>query len=101
MTTDCWTSINNKSFFAVTVHYVDPNLNLKSVLLQCASFTKKHTNLNLSVIIQSIIGEWQIKDKIVFVVSDNAANIKGAISILQLKHFGCFAHSLNLIVRKH
>jgi len=33
-------------------------------------------------------------------VSDNAANIKGAISTLELKHFGCFAHSLNCIVQE-
>lgn len=99
LTTDCWTSINNTSFLAVTAHYVDPNFNLKSVLLQCAPFTEKHTSLNLSIIIQSIIDEWQLKDKIVLVVSDNAANIKGAISKLELKHFGCFAHSLNLIVQ--
>lgn len=56
--------------------------------------------MNLSIIIQSIIDEWQLKDKIVLVVSDNAANIKGAISTLELTHFGCFAHSLNLIVQE-
>jgi len=56
--------------------------------------------LYLSIIIQSIIEEWQIKDKIVLVVSDNAANIKGAISTLELKQFKCFARSLNLIVQE-
>jgi len=50
--------------------------------------------------IQSIIDKWKINDKIVLVVSDNAANIKGATSNLHLKHFGCFAHNLNLIVQE-
>lgn len=40
LTTDCWTSINNARFLAVTAHYVDPNFNLKSLLLQCALFNK-------------------------------------------------------------
>lgn len=100
LTTDCWTSINNTSFLAVTTHYIDPNFNFQSILLQCASFDEKHTSLNLSAIIQSIIDEWNLNNKIVLVVSDNAANIKNAINILNLKHFGCFAHSLNLIVQE-
>ncbi|XP_050528084.1 E3 SUMO-protein ligase ZBED1-like [Daktulosphaira vitifoliae] len=32
-------------------------------------------------------------------LSDNANNIKRALSILKLKHFGCFAHTLNLVVQ--
>lgn len=37
--------------------------------------------------------------KIILAVSDNAHNIKNALNSLQLKHFGCFAHKLNLIVQ--
>lgn len=33
-------------------------------------------------------------------MSDNAANNKNAINILNLKHFRCFAHSLNLVVQE-
>ncbi|KAE9535280.1 hypothetical protein AGLY_008013 [Aphis glycines] len=49
---------------------------------------------------RSIIDEWQLNDKIVLVVSDNATYIKSATTNLQLKHFKCFAHSLNLIVQE-
>lgn len=38
-------------------------------------------------------------DKVLIVVSDNAANIKGAVvNELKWKHFGCYAHTINLIV---
>lgn len=32
-------------------------------------------------------------------VSDNASNIKNALGLLKLKHLGCFAHTLNLVVQ--
>lgn len=31
LTTDCWTSINNQSFLALTAHYLDSNFSLNSV----------------------------------------------------------------------
>jgi hypothetical protein len=45
------------------------------------------------------IGE--LKKKILLAVSDNAYNIQNALSIqLNWRHFGCFAHSINLIVKE-
>ncbi|CAH1113759.1 unnamed protein product [Psylliodes chrysocephalus] len=61
--------------------------------------TGHHTSKNLANEISNIAREWEITDKILLIVSDNASNIKGAImNELNLKHFGCFAHTLNLIV---
>lgn len=37
LTTDCWTSINNQSFLALTAYCLNKNFDLKSVLLQCFS----------------------------------------------------------------
>jgi len=99
LTTDCWTSINNQSFIAITAHYLDTDFNFKSVLLECVAFEESHTSHNLKVKIESVITDWELNGKVVLVVSDNAYNIVGAITNLKLKHFGCFAHSLNLIVQ--
>lgn len=99
LTTDCWTSINNQSFIAITSHYLDNDFKFKSVLLECVPFEETHTSINLGNKIKSVITEWELEDKFVLVVSDNAYNIKGAITILGLKHFVCYAHSLNLIVQ--
>jgi len=62
-------------------------------------FEESHTSVNLSIKIQSATTDWKLDNKLVLIVSDNAYNIKGSITILGLKHFGCFAHSLNLIVQ--
>lgn len=39
-------------------------------------------------------------NKIIFVVTDNVANIKKAINNLNWKHYGCYGYTLNLIVQR-
>ncbi|KAJ8891226.1 hypothetical protein PR048_010741 [Dryococelus australis] len=75
MTTDNWTSINNKSFVAETVHFVDRESKLSTILLDCISFNERRTAENLNAQLRSIAEEWGIDNKIVVVVTDNAPNI--------------------------
>lgn len=98
LTTDCWTSRCNESYIAITAHFVNKDFILKSVLLECSEFSERHTAVNLSDEIRSIITKWKLEAKVVLVVSDNASNIKNAIHTLHLKHLGCFAHTINLVV---
>jgi hypothetical protein len=72
---------------------------LQSVLLRSQELSKNHTSLNLSNKIYLTLKEWNIETKIIIAVSDNANNIKIALSILQLQHLGCFSFTLNLIVQ--
>jgi hypothetical protein len=49
--------------------------------------------------------EWELEEKVFAITVDNCHNISKAIEILKtdnksLIHIGCFAHTLNLIVRK-
>nr|XP_015839926.1 PREDICTED: zinc finger BED domain-containing protein 4-like [Tribolium castaneum]XP_015839927.1 PREDICTED: zinc finger BED domain-containing protein 4-like [Tribolium castaneum] len=100
LTTDCWTSINNESFIAITAHFITGAFLFKSMLLKCGSFSKSHTSANLADSLRETAKEWDIENKIILTVSDNASNIKKAISEdLGWKHFGCFAHLTNLIVQ--
>jgi len=99
ITTDCWTSKNNMGYNAITFQFIDNNFALKSVLLGCHEISEKHTSLNISNKIDLVLKNWDLQNKIIFAVSDIANNIKRALSILPLKHFGCFAHTLNLIVQ--
>lgn len=100
LTTDCWTSRNTDSFMGVTAHFISDDFSLTSVVLQCEQFPLSHTSMNLSDSLRSISQVWNIGDKITLVVSDNASNVTKAIKdILGWKHLGCFAHSLNLVVK--
>lgn len=98
ITTDCWTSLNNDSFMAVTAHFVNNNFEIKTALLSCAVFYESHTSENLVKELLAIGEEWGINDRVVLAVSDNAANIKSAIQKTGWKFLGCYAHTLNLIV---
>uniref|UniRef100_A0AAG5CZ13 BED-type domain-containing protein n=1 Tax=Anopheles atroparvus TaxID=41427 RepID=A0AAG5CZ13_ANOAO len=99
LTTDGWTSCTNTSFIAVTAHFFDEEINLNSLLLECAELAVSHTSVNLAECIEHVLEKFQIKDKIVSLTTDNARNITLAASLLDIKHFSCFAHTLNLIVK--
>jgi len=64
MTTYCWTSRNNESFMAITIHFIDINFSLRSVLLGCLEFNDHHTGVNLSEKIKQTLDEWNLKKKL-------------------------------------
>lgn len=101
MTTDGWTSLNNESFVAVTVHFIDPSneTQLSSVLLGCTKFRERHTAENLAIFLINIVDEWNLNNKIAGVLSDNASNIKSALQKCNWRYLSCFAHSINLVVQ--
>lgn len=99
MTTDCWTSRCTESYLALTIHFIDKSFKLNSFLLSCHHFNETRTSLNLSENIKSTLEIWNLEKKVILAVSDNAHNIKNALNSLQLKNFGCFTHTLNLIVQ--
>lgn len=99
LTADLWTSRANESYLAVTGHYINERFELKSILLKCANFEGSHTSDNIQRALIDITNTWSLTDKVNFVVTDNAANIQRALNDMQWKHYGCFAHTLNLIVQ--
>lgn len=99
LSTDLWTSRCTESYIAVTGHYLTEDFVYKTVLLGCCHFSGSHTSQNIASEINAIVDQWGLQGKVNFMVSDNGANVVKAVKdILGLKHFGCFAHTLNLIV---
>lgn len=99
ITTDCWTSRNNDSYIAVTAHFVLEGKFINA-LLDCKCIKDDHTSQNLATTISNITDEWGVSSKVLFAVSDNAANITGALKMAKMKYMGCAAHKINLIVEK-
>lgn len=99
-TVDCWTSKNLEAYMAVTGHFINKEtLEFHSTLIQCAAVEGSHTGERIANELRVIFAEWAISDRVNFMVTDNAANMKAAARILEIPHFGCFAHKLNLIVQ--
>lgn len=99
LTIDCWTSRAQEGYLSVTAHYIDDNFTLQTALLQCRVLSGPHTSANLSAELNEVIGAWNLNNKIKLVVSDNAHNVQNCIRDLNLKNFGCFAHTINLIAK--
>ncbi|XP_051935570.1 E3 SUMO-protein ligase ZBED1-like [Hippocampus zosterae] len=98
LTTDCWTSRTTTSYMSVTCHFVE-NFKLVTCLLDCFEFSERHTSENLAEELLKVAKEWNVENKVVCCVSDNAANITKAIKSLKWTHHPCLAHTLNLVVR--
>lgn len=81
LTTDIWTDmLNTKSYISLTAHFLLENVH-KSLTIGVTELNDKHTSANLEEWLLKITSEWKIKyENIVVVVSDNAANIKKAIT---------------------
>ncbi|XP_073724310.1 E3 SUMO-protein ligase ZBED1-like [Misgurnus anguillicaudatus] len=95
-----WTSRTMDSYFGVTCHYTDANTHLGSVLLGVAKFPKAHTTDNIKEALSHLISDWSLTGMVTTIVTDNAANMIAATEKLGLCHLPCFAHTLNLIVKK-
>ncbi|XP_011880238.1 PREDICTED: zinc finger BED domain-containing protein 1-like [Vollenhovia emeryi] len=100
LTTDIWTdTLNTKSFLGLTAHYISKET-YKSVTIGVSELNDRHTSENIKMWLLNILCEWNINiENVVVVVSDNAANIKKAITEAfgTEKHLPRFAHTLNLI----
>ncbi|KAM3876933.1 E3 SUMO-protein ligase ZBED1-like [Diretmus argenteus] len=96
MTCDSWTSVATESFLTVTAHYVSEDWQIVSHVLQTRAVTESHTGPHLAELLSGVVDEWQLSEKDVVLVSDNAANMISAAEVGKFPHIKCFAHTLNL-----
>ncbi|XP_076670787.1 LOW QUALITY PROTEIN: E3 SUMO-protein ligase ZBED1 [Andrena cerasifolii] len=97
ITTDIWSNLNTQSFLTVTSHYILQD-KLYTNVLATSVLDERHTIEYITSIIQDTLTEFNIADKTVAVVTDNAANMIGAVRSLGYLHLPCAAHTLNLVV---
>ena len=88
-----------QSYITVTCHLIDSSWQLQSLILETFNLCVDHTAVNIAAELTRIAKEWDINEKVVALVTDNAANIVAAARITGWKPVPCFAHTLNLIVQ--
>ena len=101
LTADMWTSITMDAYLAVTCHHVDDSAKLATVLLGVLPFPVSHTADNISAAKRSLTEEWGIEGKVTSIVTDAGANMIASVRNLNIRHVVCFAHALNLVVKKN
>lgn len=83
-TVDIWSDRKMRGYLGVTAHAIEiekPNISLKSYLLSCNRFTGSHTGEKISTAFEAICDEYAIKNKIDYILSDNASNMKRAFTV--------------------
>jgi len=126
LTCDIWTDRRAHAFLGVTVHSF-VNGKADSHLLAFRVFAGSHTGTRIAEALETVIVDNNLASKIRFVVTDNAANMRRALTVLieesscdvddlslwedssdevdiqsvagiNCEHIACFAHSLQLVV---
>ncbi len=99
LTTDLWTSTNNSSFLAVTCHWWNQKKDkLDSSILDCHRVLGHHTATMIKEEVEKILEEFNIKEKVLTMVTDSGSNVVKAARDMDLRRIPCYAHSLNLVV---
>ena len=94
-TTDSWTSRATQSYVTITAHFINPEMELCSRVLQTRQLPESHTGEHVGNVLRQAQQEWACN--VSALTTDNAANMKIAAQTAGIPiHIGCFSHTLNL-----
>ncbi|CAI2165834.1 7041_t:CDS:1 [Funneliformis geosporum] len=107
LTSDMWTSaLTDNYFLDLTIHFIDKEWQHQHFLLDIISFNDHHAAINITDAIVSILTEFNIKEKVLALTTDNEDTMLtvGRLVFKKLecdiknpvfKHYRCAAHILN------
>ncbi|XP_036322308.1 zinc finger BED domain-containing protein 4-like [Rhagoletis pomonella] len=100
ITTDLWTSAANEAFITLTCHFIEESFVLKNAVLQTKKLNDvlNHNAQNIANTVSDVLKKWNIFNKVICIVTDNAKSMLNACDILKIAHLPCVAHTLNLAV---
>uniref|UniRef100_A0A3Q1GY77 HAT C-terminal dimerisation domain-containing protein n=1 Tax=Acanthochromis polyacanthus TaxID=80966 RepID=A0A3Q1GY77_9TELE len=84
LTTDLWSDRRLRSFLGVTAHVcckTKDSYALESYLLDYMHFTGRHSGERIASAFEEITEEYGIRQKISYIITDNAANMKCAFKV--------------------
>lgn len=105
LTTDIWTSIANKSYVAVTGHFIGTDGAIVHTLLDFQFFPHPHAGPDINNILQCVVLDFKLKDKVAAITTDNASNnitmmeyLERTTGTIGVSHVRCMPHILHLVV---
>lgn len=105
-TSDCWSSLAQNSYITITAHALDNDWSPLSFTLTTQEMEERHTALNIAERLENVFADWDIKDKLTTVITDNAKNVVNAVQLItsttnyNISDVTCAAHSLQLSINK-
>ncbi|XP_044749613.1 zinc finger BED domain-containing protein 6-like [Coccinella septempunctata] len=99
LTAEMWTSLKTESYLALIGHYLNEELDQKTLLLGCCQLPDT-SSTNIAEAIGKLVDKYHLRSKVNFIITDNASNIVRAVKDeFRWDHFCCYADSLNSIVK--
>ncbi len=107
---DYWSSPNKKAFIGIVAYYISESWKYKEVLLAFEPLSSSHTGRNLALVVERVLEQYQLTDKVFAITTDNASNngtmretfeqaltsrhnVKWSAEVTKIS---CLAHVLNL-----
>ena len=78
LTLDMWSDSRMRSYMGITEHFMSTDMKLQSFLLDFAHFSHRHTSDKIADQCIMVIEEFGLRCKVIFVITDNAANMASA-----------------------
>ena len=101
LTLDLWTAKNRQGYLGITCSFLNNKFELCEFILDLAYVRYPHTSQNIFETLEQVLKEWEIRDLVYTITTDNGANVKKAIKEMEkVKWLGCTAHTLQLVVGK-
>ena len=99
-TCDAWsTSSAGESLLSLTAHWVVEKFERMSAVLHVMALEDSHTGMYIAEKFNDMLSDWSItKENVHLVLRDNASNMERAMKDAGIGSYGCFAHSLQLVV---
>lgn len=99
VTADEWTSVAQDHYLTVSVHFVQEG-EMKDRVLHTRAVYVSQTGQVVAEEIGDILQEFGVREKVVAITVDNAANMNVAIRRMSITKVACFAHTLNIAAQK-
>ena len=85
--------------------FLDKNFAIQEVVLTIEYVKYPHTTQNISDALLVILDQWELREKVYIITTDNGANMKKAIKDMNevssnIKWQPCAAHTLQLVIGK-
>ena len=87
-------------FLAVTCHFCNDKWVHQSILLRIQHLKERHTGEHVAKWLKRILDVFQLRERVLCIVSDNASVMSNAAELLNLPWAGCWGHTLQLCVQK-
>jgi hypothetical protein len=101
LTMDLWTARNRQGYLGVTCSYINQSFKMCEFTLDIAYVRYPHTAIHIKDTLESILNEWDIREKVFTITTNNASNMKKCVEDMEgVNRLGCTAHTLQLIIGK-